>query len=297
VKKLLLILTTLLYSFSSLAQDEEFDTSPSLGLFAGAMNYQGDLKPNSFTFQHSNFTLSVVYRKPLSRWFAVRGGITIGKVEGADRFNRDYLQTRNLSFTTNLKEVFTLLEADVLDISTKKFTPFAYGGVVLYHFNPYTFDANNKKVYLKPLTTEGQGLPGYPDRKPYKLTQFAAAFGGGFRIAINSCTSIALEFTQRKTFTDYLDDVSTSYIDENTLLAARGQQAVILAYRGDEVNPSWEYPPDGEQRGTPTEMDWYYFIGMSVDVKIGCLKEKFSGLLNLGNRDTRRFYKRCPTMY
>ena len=297
MKKLLLILATFLYSFSSLAQDGEFDTSPSLGLFAGAMNYQGDLKPNSFTFQHSNFTLSVVYRKPLSRWFAVRGGITIGKVEGADRFNRDYLQTRNLSFATNLKEVFTLLEADVLDISTKKFTPFAYGGVVLYHFNPYTFDANNKKVYLKPLTTEGQGLAGYPDRKPYKLTQFAAAFGGGFRIAINNCTSMALEFTQRKTFTDYLDDVSTSYIDENTLLAARGQQAVNLAYRGDEVNPSWNYPPDGEQRGTPTEMDWYYFIGMSLDVKIGCLKEKFSGLLNLGNRNTRRFYKRCPTMY
>jgi hypothetical protein len=261
------------------------------------MNYQGDLKPNSFTFQHSNFMLSLIYRKPLSRWFAFRGGITIGKVEGADRFNRDYLQIRNLSFATNLKEVFTLLEADVLDISTKKFTPFAYGGVVLYHFNPYTFDANNKKVHLKPLTTEGQGLPGYADRKPYKLTQFAAAFGGGFKIAISSCTSLAVEFSQRKTFTDYLDDVSTAYVDENTLLAARGQQSVNLAYRGDEVNPSWEYPPDGEQRGTPTEMDWYYFIGMSVDVKIGCLKEKFSGLLNLDNKDTRRFYKRCPTMY
>jgi hypothetical protein len=218
-------------------------------------------------------------------------------VEGADRFNRDYLQTRNLNFATNLKEVFTLLEADVLDISTKKFTPFAYGGVVLYHFNPYTFDGNNKKVYLKPLSTEGQGLPGYPDRKPYKLTQFVAAFGGGFRIAINNCISIAMEFTQRKTFTDYLDDVSTAYVDEITLLTARGQQAVNLAYRGDEVNPSWEYPPGGEQRGTPTEMDWYYFIGMSVDVKIGCLKGKFSGLLNLSDKNTRRFYKRCPTMY
>jgi hypothetical protein len=296
VKKLLLIFIAFVYSISSSAQ-REFDTSPSLGLFAGAMNYQGDLKPNSFTFQHSNLMVSLIYRKPFSKWFAFRGGITIGKVEGADRFNRDYLQTRNLSFATNLKEVFTLLEADVMDISTKKFTPFAYGGVVLYHFNPYTFDANNKKVYLKPLSTEGQELPGYPDRKSYKLTQFAAAFGGGFRIAINNCTSIAVEFTQRKTFTDYLDDVSTAYIDENTLLSAIGQQAVNLAYRGDEVNPSWEYPPDGEQRGTPTEMDWYYFIGMSVDVKIGCLKEKFSGLLNLGDKNARRFYKRCPTMY
>lgn len=276
---------------------EEFDTSPSLGLFAGAINYQGDLKPNSFTFQHSNLMLSIVLRKPLSRWFAVRTGLTVGKVEGADRFNRDYLQRRNLSFATNLKEAFALLEADVLDMSIKKFTPYAYGGVVLYHFNPFTLDANNRRVYLKPLATEGQGLAGYPDRKSYKLTQFAAAFGGGLKIAVNGCTSIALEFSQRKTFTDYLDDVSTAYVDYNTLLAARGQQAADIAYRGDEVNPSWEYPPDGEQRGTPTEMDWYYFIGMSVDVRIGCLKEKLSGLLNLGTRDSRRFYKRCPTMY
>jgi hypothetical protein len=295
VKKILIVSAAVVLSISLPAQ--EFDTSPSLGLFAGAMNYQGDLKPNSFTFQHSNLMLSLIYRKPFNRWFAFRGGITIGKVEAADRFNRDYLQRRNLSFATNLKEVFTLLEADLLDISTKKFTPYAYGGVVLYNFNPYTFDANNRKVYLKPLSTEGQGLPGYPDRKPYKLTQFAAAFGGGLRIALSNCTSIALEFSQRKTFTDYLDDVSTSYINENTLLSTRGPQAVDLAYRGDEVNSSWEYPPDGEQRGTPTEMDWYYFIGMSVDVKIGCLKEKLSGLLNIGTINNKRFYKRCPTMY
>jgi hypothetical protein len=295
VKKILLIIAAFAGSISLSAQ--EFDTSPSLGLFAGAMNYQGDLKPNSFTFQHSNLMSSLILRKPLSRWFAVRSGVTIGKIEGADRFNRDYLQTRNLSFASNLKELFALLEADVLDMSTKKFTPYAYGGIVLYHFNPYTFDENNKKVYLKPLGTEGQGLPGYPDRKPYKLTQFAAAFGGGFRIAISNCTNVALEFTQRKTFTDYLDDVSTAYVDENILRTARGQQAVNLAYRGDEVNPSREYPPDGEQRGTPTEMDWYYFIGMSVDIKIGCLKEKFSGVLKLAEKDKRRFYKRCPTMY
>jgi hypothetical protein len=261
------------------------------------MNYQGDLKPNSFTFQHSNLILSLILRKPLSRWFAVRAGATIGKVEAADRYNRDYLQRRNLSFTSGIKELFALLEADVLDISTKKFTPFAYGGIVLYHFDPYTLDANNNRVYLQPLSTEGQGLPGYPDRKVYKLTQFAAAFGGGLRFAFTDCTSIALEFSQRKTFTDYLDDVSTSYIDRNTLLAAKGQLAVDLAYRGDEVHNPSPYPPDGEQRGTPSEMDWYYFMGISADIRINCLKEKLSGLFSLQKMSSARQYKRCPTMY
>jgi hypothetical protein len=295
VKKISLILIVLVCYFSACTQ--EFDTSPTIGLLAGAMNYQGDLKPNSFTFQHSNLILSLILRKPLSRWFAVRAGATIGKVEAADRYNRDYLQRRNLSFASGIKELFTFLEADVLDISTKKFTPFAYGGIVLYHFDPYTLDANNNRVYLQPLSTEGQGLPGYPDRKVYKLTQFAAAFGGGLRFAFTDCTSIALEFSQRKTFTDYLDDVSTSYIDRNALLAAKGQLAVDLAYRGDEAHNPSPYPPDGEQRGTPSEMDWYYFMGISADIRINCLKEKLSGLFSLQKMSRARQYKRCPTMY
>jgi hypothetical protein len=301
VKKTFIVLASICCYLSTLGQD--FDTSPTLGLFVGAMNYQGDLKPNSFTFQHSNLILSLILRKPLSRWFAVRAGITAGKVEAADRFNRDYLQRRNLSFGSRIQEVFTVFEADILDISTKKFTPYAYGGIVLFHYNPYTYNASYDRVYLQSLSTEGQGLPDYPDKKPYKLTQFAAAFGGGIRFELTNCTSVALEFSQRKTFTDYLDDVSTSYVDPAKLFAAKGQQAVDLAYRGDEVHNPSPYPPDGEQRGTPTEADWYYFIGMSADVRIGCLKEKLSGLFTAkyagggGYNKNKRFYKRCPTMY
>lgn len=295
MKKIIFILVAWLCACVASAQ--EFDTSPTIGLFAGAMNYQGDLKPNSFTLKNSNLILSLVLRKPLSRWFAVRAGITTGKVEAADRYNRNYLQLRNLSFASDIKEVFTVFEADMLDISTKKFTPYAYGGIVLFHFNPYTYDANNTKVYLQPLSTEGQGLTDYLDRKVYKLTQFAAAFGGGLRFAFTNCTTIALEFSQRKTFTDYLDDVSTNYVDQNKLLIAKGQQAVDLAYRGDEVHNSNPYPPDGEQRGTPTEADWYYFVGLSADIRIGCLKEKLRSFFTGTNRSRGRFYKRCPTVY
>ena len=295
MKKLFLILTIFFHYHSVNAQD--FDTSPTIGLFAGAMNYQGDLKPNSFTFQHSNLILGLAIRKPLSRWFALKGGFTIGKVEAADKYNRDYLQARNLSFKSGIKEVFGAFEADLLDISTKKFTPYVYGGIVLFHYNPYTYDAANNKIYLQPLSTEGQGLTDYPDRKIYKLTQFAASFGGGVRIAVTPCTSFSLEFSQRKTFTDYLDDVSTSYVDQTKLLFAKGQQAVDLAYRGDEVHNPSPYPPDGEQRGTPTEADWYYFFGVSADIRINCLKEKLSGLFSGGLGPRNRYNSRCPTVY
>lgn len=293
MKKLLLILLFSCTYFFATAQ--EFDTRSTIGLFVGAVNYQGDLKPNSFTLQHSNLILSLALRKPLNRWFAVKAGITVGKVEAADKYNRDYLQQRNLSFASGIKEIYAALEADLLDISTKKFTPYAYGGLVLFHFNPYTYDADNQKTFLQPLSTEGQGLADYPDRKPYKLTQFAAAFGGGVRVAVSECTMLSLEFSQRKTFTDYLDDVSTSYVDRAQLLATKGPKAVALAFRGDELTNPAPYPPAGEQRGTPTEADWYYFLGVSADVRLSCLKETLSGLFRGGGNSPR--YTRCPTLY
>jgi len=164
-------------------------------------------------------------------------------------------------------------------------------------FSSCSDDAADKKVYLQSLSTEGQGLAAYPDRKIYKLAQLAAAFGGGIKIAVTPCTSFSLEFSQRKTFTDYLDDVSTSYVDQNKLLFAKGQKAVDLAYRGDEVHNPSLYPPDGEQRGTPTEADWYYFFGVSADIRINCLKEKLSGLFSGGLGGRNRYNSQCPTVY
>jgi hypothetical protein len=92
-------------------------------------------------------------------------GCLSGKWKQPTSTNRDYLQARNLSFKSNLKEAFAVLEVSLLDFSAKKFTPYAYGGVVVFHFNPYTYDTNNAKVFLEPLSTEGQGLADYPDRK------------------------------------------------------------------------------------------------------------------------------------
>jgi hypothetical protein len=159
-----------------------------------------------------------------------------------------------------------------------------------FHFNSYTFN-DGRKVYLQPLSTEGQGLADYPDRKEYKLSQFALAFGSGVRVAVSNCTSLSLEFSQRKTFTDYLDDVSTTYIDKNKLMASKGKLAVDVAFRTDEFNGS-PYPPDGEQRGTPTEADWYYYIGINAEININCLRNKFSGIAKQKGRSPR--YTKCP---
>jgi len=89
--------------------------------------------------------------------------------------------------------------------------------------------------------------------------------------------SFGIEFSQRKTFTDYIDDVSTHYVDQNILLQVKGPKAVALAYRGDELPNGAGYPRDGEQRGTPKEMDWYYFLGITAEMKFECFKNLFGG--------------------
>ena len=291
--KITILSLIFLIHFTSSAQDRNNEFY--ISLFTGIINYQGDLKPNSFTFNHSNFTASLVLRKPITKWLSWRAGASIGRIEGADKYNRSYLKPRNLSFFSSIKEIYTAMEINLLDLSTNRITPYAYGGLAVFHFNPWTYDRNGNKVFLKQFSTEGQGLSQYPSRKPYGLTQLAIPFGVGVKYALRNCMSISVEMSQRKTFTDYLDDVSSFYVDQNILLAERGPMAVSLAYRGDELPNGRSYPIEGTIRGTPSEMDWYYFFGISVEMKLSCLKE----LLSNSSRGSHLSYyqKHCPSVF
>lgn len=270
------------------SQDEEFSKETSLTIFTGLMNYQGDLNPNSFTIGHSKFTFGASIRKPLNRWFTARGGINIGRLEAADRYNREYLQPRNLSFFTSIKEAYAALEITILDINKSRFTPYLYAGIAVFHFNPWSYDINGEKVHLHPLSTEGQGLSAFPSQKPYSLTQLSFPFGAGIRYAVSDNINIGLEFSQRKTFTDYLDDLSSFYVDRDMLLAAKGPKAVEMAYRGNQLAGGLPYPSHGEQRGTPSEMDWYYFGGLTIDIKLSTFSNLFAG-----GKD-KSYNQKCP---
>ena len=97
---------------------------------------------------------------------------------------------------------------------------------------------------------------------------------------------------QRKTFTDYLDDVSSIYVDQNILLQARGPKAVEMAYRGDELAGGQPYPNHGEQRGTPSEMDWYYFFGINFEIKFSAFARLFK---NMNAENSSALHNtRCP---
>jgi len=208
----------------------------------------------------------------------LRGGFNYSVVGGSDQYsNNDSLRARNLSFETVITEGSLVGEFYFMNLDEQKFSPYLFVGLAIFHFNPYTSDTAGQKIYLKPLSTEGQGLSQYPDRKPYKLTQLAIPFGGGVKYAITDKWRVGLELGLRKLFTDYLDDVSTSYADENDLLAAKGQLAVDMAYRGDELPNGRPYPAKGAQRGGSKFKDWYYFAGLHLTYRLGAGGMNFMG--------------------
>jgi hypothetical protein len=240
-----------------------------LTIFGGVSNYQGDLQGKHFTLDQSNLALGLGVKYDLTRNFALRGGINYGTIEATDARNSPELRFRNLSFFSRIVEGNALIEYTLFDMEDRKISPYVFGGVAVYHFDPYTFDSVGRKVFLQPLSTEGQGLAQYPDRKPYKLTQFAIPFGAGVKFRVGYNTVLAYEIGLRKIFTDYLDDVSTTYVDQFALGQARGLKAVEMAYRAGELNEGDpNYPADGTIRGGSKYKDWYYFTGFTVYIGI-----------------------------
>lgn len=240
-----------------------------LTLSGGVANYQGDLQGKAFTLDQSNLALGLGVKYDLTPNLAIRSGINFGTVEATDARNDRELRFRNLSFVSRILEGNVLLEYTLFNMEDKKISPYVFGGVAVYHFDPYAFDSLGRKVFLQPLSTEGQGLPQYPDRKPYKLTQFAIPFGAGVKFRVGYNTVLAYEIGLRKTFTDHLDDVSTTYVDQFVLAAERGLKAVEMSYRAGELGDGDpNYPVEGSIRGGSKYKDWYYFTGFTVYIGI-----------------------------
>jgi|SRR6185312_2657682 len=241
----------------------------NVNLYGGFSNYIGDMQTSPYTTKQSNGSFGAGIQYDLTRHFSLLTNLTYGRISAADGYSSQAdLRARNLNFESHITEWNLLAEYNLLDLSEHKLTPYLFAGVAIFHFNPYSYDTTGKKVYLRPLSTEGEGLTQYPGRRPYALTQLAIPFGGGIKFRISDGVTLAYEIGMRKTFTDYLDDLSTTYVDQATLLAARGPEAVEMAYRGNEIKNGGTYPPDGTIRGGHKWKDWYYMSGLRVTIAL-----------------------------
>lgn len=190
-----------------------------------------------------------------------------GTLKGDDALSNDkYKRLRNLSFKTDLMEFALKMRLEFF--KTVDFRPVNTALIIgfgLIRFNP-TDEINGNQVDLQPLGTEGQFIsePGYP--VPYKLTSTVFMAGIGTRITLSSRMALLLDLTPRITFSDYIDDVSTSYPDSSALAASPGGSlAVQASYQGQNST----FPARGRQRGSPSNNDVYVVGGVSLRYYFG----------------------------
>jgi hypothetical protein len=245
-------------SYRSHAQEAE------IGAWLGMANYFGDLNP-AFSFKEPRWAGGVFYRYNLNPRMAIRGGLNYGRVKASDSKNKrsPYPQVRNLSFETDILELALTYELNFFKFQPAKgkyFTPYIFIGASVFYYNPFTSYEGNK-TYLQALGTEGQNTLLGEDNG-YTRYSFAIPYGGGFKYAINQNWSLNLEISSRRTFTDYLDDVSNSYIEPEVL----GPETAQVADRSDDgIMP-------GKQRGTARDVDRFSFYGFAVTYTIHTTK-------------------------
>lgn len=292
------------YYIEEIARNPPAKKSTTLSFNFGPSNYLGDLGGNTgigkaFFYDNNfkkrtffyGFSLSHLRREAVG----LRLAYTSGRIAASDHdaaytdFN-DNAYTRykrNLDFRTNISELSLMLEVYPLKVLPYYYAahhsplqPYLLGGIGRFKFNPqgsYFDDIADDYVWvdLHPLRLEGQGMTEYPNRKPYALSQFNMPFGFGLRYETGLKTSLSFEFLGRHLFTDYLDDVSTSYIDPALFDQYLGPEdaalAKLLHNKSGQIDPDDPYRT-GQQRGNPGGRDFYYSFNIRLGIRISKMK-------------------------
>ncbi len=276
--KILLLLVAVLATNTVSAQwrDALYDNASTeghldLGVTGGLGFYHGDLEAEWFPMHDANaYTFGLYFKKFRNQILGYRFGINYFMgLNAHDSTAANLVDVqRNLRFETNLLELNAGVELNILKFGKdyNHFTPFVFGGFNLFYFNPFADTLGGYgKIHLKPLGTEGQNLDSYPDRVPYNLVSTGLYFGGGFKFLINKQILVGLEVGFRYNATDYLDDVSRTYVNLDTLANIRGVESANYAYRGDELFTfEGDYPKDGYIRGNSDNSDWYYSGNLTI---------------------------------
>ncbi|MBC6610996.1 outer membrane beta-barrel protein [Hymenobacter sp. BT507] len=275
----LFLLTAASLGVAPVAQAQSFTKSNqylSVGASLSAFNYFGDLTPRvSFASVRMaavrpGFGFHATHR--LTPYVSVRGALSFGRIAGSDQQaagkEAAYRYYRNLNFTSSIQElsvvgIFDLVPNHSQAVNRMPIVPYVFGGVAGFHFNPKgtvdggTVPAGLKpgaQVELQPLRTEG---------RYYHRAQLAIPFGAGVRLKVAKSVDVGIELGWRKTFTDYLDDVSTTYVSTAGLSTPAARYFGHSITRTDQDTPAQMDVP-GALRGNSAQKDWYITTGVSV---------------------------------
>ena len=262
-RTLLILAVFIAFGFNATAQYKE---NTEIGLLGGVSYYLGDLNTTHF-FQPSP-AAGLVIRKNIDERFSYKAEALYLTLQSDERDSKDTIAfNRGLHFRSSVFELSGQLEFNFLPYESGNplytWTPFIYTGVSIFNFNPQAENTNGEWVNLQELGTEGQESTMHPERKGYSLIQFAIPMGGGVKIAVNKSFNIILEYGARKTFTDYLDDVSTTFVGGNGDPYPLDMDPIAVAMS----DPLGTHSKDVE-RGNPDKKDWYSFAGITLSFKL-----------------------------
>jgi hypothetical protein len=238
---------------------------PEVGAWLGIGTYFGDLKTRvNVSDLGLGGGLNVRYN--FNERLAYKLSLNYVRLHAEDKDSpNNFERNRNLSFFSDIFDISHQFEFNFLPYvhgsEDQFYTPYIFGGFSTLFYNPKArLDFNNdgtEEIYvLRDFGTEGQ-LFG----EEYGRFTYAINYGVGFKFDIKPEWSINVELGGRSVFTDYLDDVSTTYPDLNALRDLRGDIAVALS---DRTDPSLDLARQGNQRGNSRDRDYYYIFSVSI---------------------------------
>lgn len=238
-----------------------------IGITGGVNYYIGDLNPTRHYPKDTKIGFGVLYRYNFSDRYAIRFQALNGTLQAYDSHSSDTLQLmRDLHFRARLLEFSGVLEVNFRkyrskDKDSKRWTPFMFAGLAFFHAAPQAM-YDDTWYDLAPLGTEGQGTTAYPGKDAYSVDNICIPFGVGFKVNAGR-VDFQLEWGLRRTYTDYIDDVSGTYVDRDLLAFENGPLAAALA-DPSALGQLPDYPNEGRARGDANTRDWYQYTGLAI---------------------------------
>lgn len=227
-------------------------TTWDLGVFGGESYYLGEL--NQTHFQPYNLAFGPQLRYNYDQRISLRGGVTIAEISGDDGLSSNsFQQARNFSFSSQIIEgaligEYNFFPYSAIDAKAKTATPFFFLGLGYTYHNPKA-NFNGILISTQGLQTEGVS---------YKKNILSIPMGVGYKLRLNRF-SFELSWGIRKTYSDYLDDVSTNFLG-NTSTISGSTASIANTTQYDNV--------DNVKRGDQYNKDWYVFTGLTIFVNL-----------------------------
>lgn len=276
-RTLLLIFSVTMFSFRLFAQEEAYEQRGEFGFTFGAAHYFGDLNPRS-RINRPKPAFGLYFRRPFNNYLAARISVHYAEVGYSDIYSKNEFQLRrNLSFNSKIWEAaiqgdfnfFKYIPGD----PNHSFTPFITIGAGIFSYDPYAYLDGNK-VYLRPLGTEGQNIS-YVDasgkkRKPYGKTAICIPIGAGLKYNVSNNLNLSFQVVHRLTQTDYLDDVSTTYVGNDKFeVSAAGVPSTAFLMQDRSFEKGSPIGVEGRQRGWSKQKDQYIMAEIGISFSFG----------------------------